>query len=55
MKGKKEEIVDKNNIITIFKTTSSNSKDLKFEEFISCIEKIAVLYYDEKLVYFEKK
>ena len=55
VKGKKEEVVDKNNIITIFKKVSSNSKDLNFEEFISCLEKLAVLYYDEKLVFFDKK
>ena len=55
VKGKKEEVVDKNNIITIFKKVSSNSKDLSFEEFISCLEKLAVLYYDEKLVFFDKK
>ena len=37
VKGKKEEVVDKNNIITIFKKISSNSKDLSFEEFVSCL------------------
>ena len=37
VKGKKEEVVDKNNIITIFKKISSNSKDLRFEEFVECL------------------
>lgn len=46
VKGKKEEVVDKNNIITIFKKISSNSKDLRFEEFVSCLERLAILYYD---------
>jgi hypothetical protein len=26
---------------------SSNSKDVTFEEFIECLERIAVIYYDE--------
>ena len=55
VQGKKQDVVEKNNIITIFKTISSTSKDLTFEEFITCLEKIAVIYYDEKLVYFDKK
>jgi len=36
-KGKKLEILEKPWLITLFKKTSSNAKDLNFEEFITCI------------------
>lgn len=42
-------------IIPIFKRVSSSSKDISFQEFINCIEIIAILYYDEKQVFYEKK
>lgn len=47
-KGKMEEVVEKPLIITMFKKISSNSRDLSFEEFIQAIDKLAVLYYNEK-------
>ena len=40
--------------MTIFKKISSNSRDLTFEEFIKCLEKLAVVYYDEKANYWTK-
>lgn len=43
---KKEEVIDKNTVILYFKKISSNSRDLSFEEFIRCIEKLAIIYYD---------
>lgn len=46
--GKKEEVLEKPKIILMFKKISSNSKDLTFEEFIHCLDKLAVMYYDEK-------
>lgn len=43
---KKEEVIDKNTVILFFKKISSNSRDLSFEEFIRCIERLAIVYYD---------
>ena len=40
--------------MTIFKKLSSTSRDLSFEEFIKCLEKIAVIYFDEKTNYWTK-
>jgi hypothetical protein len=34
---KKEEVVDKNTIILLFKKMSSTCRDLSFEEFIRCL------------------
>ncbi len=34
---------------------ASNSRELSFEEFIQCIEKLAVIYWDEKQGYFKKQ
>lgn len=52
---KKEEVVDKNTIILYFKKISSNSRDLSFEEFIRCLERLAIAYYDEKQIFYVKK
>jgi len=46
IEGKPKEIVSKQAIMTTFKKISSNSRDLTFEEFIKCLEKIAIVYYD---------
>jgi hypothetical protein len=43
-----------NKIITVFKKVSSTSKDLTFEEFIECLEKLGPIYHDEKESYSEK-
>lgn len=46
--GKKTEVVDKNDLVLIFKKVSSNCKDVSFEEFITLLQKIGVLYFDQK-------
>ena len=48
-------MVEKNAIITVFKKISSTCRDLSFEEFIQCLEKIAIMHYDEKQVFHIKK
>lgn len=35
----------------MFKKVSSTSKDLSFEEFIECLEKLGPIYFDEKESY----
>ena len=45
---KPKEIVPKANIITLFKKVSPNSKDLTFEQFINCLERIAVVFHDNR-------
>lgn len=52
---KNREVVDKQNVITTFKKVSSNARELSFEEFIQVIEKLAILYWDEKMNYHKKK
>lgn len=52
--GKQRELVPKHKLISIFKRVSSTSKDLNFEEFIECLEKIGVVYYDEKERYADR-
>jgi len=47
--------LDKNEVILLFKKVSINCKDLNFEQFISCLDKIGVLYYDSKLNYKAKQ
>ena len=42
-------------MVLIFKKASANCKDLNFEQFISCLERIAVQYYDAKVHYKEKQ
>ncbi len=49
--GVVKEVVDKNEIVLMFKRVSINAKDLNFEQFISCLEKIGLLYYDSMLNY----
>lgn len=34
---------------------SSNARELSFEEFIQCIERLAVMYWDEKHNYAKKQ
>ena len=34
---------------------SANSRELSFEEFIQCIEKLAAIYWDEKEGYNKKQ
>jgi hypothetical protein len=53
--GVSKEIIDKNDIILLFKRVSINAKDLNFEQFISCLEKIGLLYYDSWLNYNSKQ
>ena len=53
--GKRKEVVEKQIVITIFKKVSSNARELSFEEFIQCIEKLALVHWDEKLSFKEKK
>ena len=55
LKGKKVDVLEKNWVILMFKKISENAKDLNFEKFITCIEKIGAMYYDEKLIYHVKK
>ena len=44
--GKRREIIPKNFIITIYKKISSNCTHLSFEEFVQCLEKLAVIYWN---------
>lgn len=49
--GKIREIIDKQEIIKLFKKVSTNCKDLNFEQFIIMIEKLGEVYFDSKLTY----
>ena len=42
-----KQLVPKVKVINIFKKVSSNAKDITFEEFIECLERLAVVHYDE--------
>lgn len=53
--GVNREVFDKNELVLIFKKASVNCKDLNFEQFIACLERIALLYYDAKTHYKEKQ
>lgn len=53
--GVSKEVIDKNDLVLLFKRVSVNSKDLNFEQFVSCLEKIAILYYDSMLNYNSKQ
>lgn len=44
--GHQQEVLDKNEIVRYFKRLSKNCRDLSFEEFIACLEKLAIVYYD---------
>jgi hypothetical protein len=44
--GKIREIIDKQEIIKLFKKASPNCKDLNFEQFIIMIEKLGEVYFD---------
>lgn len=48
-------MIDKIEIIKVFKKVSGNCKDLNFEQFISCLERIAVLFFDAKTTYQKRK
>lgn len=49
--GKIKEIVEKQEIVKLFKRVSPNCKDLNFEQFIIMIEKLGEIYFDSKLTY----
>lgn len=49
--GKIREIIDKQEIIKLFKKVSTNCKDLNFEQFIIMIEKLGEIYFDSRLTY----
>lgn len=53
--GVNREILDKTQLVLHFKKISINCKDLNFEQFISILEAIAILYYDEKTGYKQKQ
>lgn len=53
--GVNREILDKAQLVLHFKKISINCKDLNFEQFISILEAIAILYYDEKTGYKQKQ
>ncbi len=55
IEGKKRDVMEKSSIIALFKKMSSNARELSFEEFIQCIERLAVLYWDEKDNYLNKQ
>lgn len=46
--GKDVDIMNKNDIVLAFKKISPNAKQISFEEFITLIEKVGLLYYDAK-------
>lgn len=53
--GANKEVIDKNDLILLFKRVSINAKDLNFEQFVSCLDKIGLIYYDSMLSYNEKQ
>lgn len=53
--GVSKEVIDKNDLVLLFKRVSVNAKDLNFEQFVSCLEKIGLLYYDSMLNYNTKQ
>lgn len=44
--AKPRQVVPKASIVMLFKKISPNAKDLTFQQFIECIEKLAVVYED---------
>jgi len=44
--GKNREILEKPIVVTTFRKIASNARELSFEEFIQCIDKLAVLHWD---------
>ena len=46
--GKSREVLDKIEIIKVFKKISSNARVLSFEEFIQSLERLALMYWEEK-------
>jgi hypothetical protein len=52
--GKQKEVVEKNSVILLFKKMASNARELSLEEFIQCIEKLAIMHWDEKEGYAKK-
>ena len=44
--NKTKEIVPKASVVMLFKKISPNAKDLTFQQFIECIEKLAIVYED---------
>lgn len=53
--GKIREIVEKQEVIKLFKKISPNCRDLSFEHFIIIIEKLGEIYFDSMVNYEEKK
>lgn len=53
--GKIREIIDKQEVIKLFKKVSPNCRDLNFEQFIIMIEKLGEIYFDSKLTYEQRK
>ena len=53
--GISHEYVEKNTVIRLFKRISSNGRDLTFEEFLACLEKISIIYYNEKVLAAQKQ
>lgn len=53
--GVLREVIDKNDLVLLFKRVSINAKDLNFEQFISCLEKIGLIYYDSFINYNQRQ
>ena len=52
--GTTREVLDKQEVVLLFKKATPNCKDLNFEQFIALLDKVAVLYYHDKEHYAEK-
>lgn len=55
IEGTSREILEKTDLVLLFKKISVNCKDVDFEQFISCLERIGILYYDSKTGFKEKQ
>lgn len=54
VEGSVKEVLDKQEVVLLFKKMSPNCKDLNFEQFIAMLERVALMYYHEKDHYTEK-
>jgi hypothetical protein len=51
MEGVSSEILEKQAVVTVFRKVASNARVLSFEEFVQCIDRLAVLFWDNRESY----
>jgi hypothetical protein len=53
--GEPMQLAERNDIILIFKKSSSNARNLDFPEFVACLERLFVLLFNENQGYKQKQ